>query len=541
MSDISSPNATFKEGQEEENGAPSETSAQYIQGSRLYIIIAALCMCLFLTNLEIPIVSTALISITNDLSGLDKVYWITTAYMLGYVGVLIISAKISDLVGRKSTLLTVIFIFVVFSGACGAAQTMEQLIIFRALQGIGGAGNYALCVAITVELVPPAKYAKYTSLMSIAYAFSLLLGPVMGGAISENSTWRWIFLLNVPPAILAGVVLVLALPNGFSHHNERAESLSPGEYVRQIFRKADILGSGMLLVATTLLVTALEEANHEFEWNSAFTIVLFVVSGVTWILFLVWERWITLYSEYVEPVFPWRFAENRVCVGMLLNAIFLGAVWFTTMFQLPQRFQIVNQLSPLQAAVRFIPFTLAAPFGSVLAPAIGKMFKVPLLYLVIFASAIQVISYVLLGTLSESLEISASQYGYQILGGLGCGINISLLILMTPFTVEQRDNAVAMGAVAQFRVMGGCMGIAIATAVANEYLQSNLSLFLGAGEVNAILRSAEMLSTLPLADQSLVRGVYSASYNLQMKILAGFAGGQVLTSLLMWQKSQLVV
>lgn len=98
-----------------------------------------------------------------------------------------------------------------------------------------------------------------------------------------------------------------------------------------------------------------------------------------------------------------------------------------------------------------------------------------------------------------------------------------------------------MGAVAQFRVMGGCIGIAIVTAVANGYLQSNLSLFLKADEVDTILRSAEMLGTLPSVDQSLVRGVYSASYNLQMKILAGFAGGQVLTSLLMWQKSQLVV
>ncbi|KAL4860850.1 major facilitator superfamily domain-containing protein, partial [Aspergillus spectabilis] len=382
-------------------------------------------MCLFLTNLEIPIVSTALISITSDLGGLDKVYWITTAYMLGYVGVLIISAKISDLLGRKSTLLAVVFIFVVFSGACGASQTMEQLIVFRALQGIGGAGNYALCIAITVELVPPEKYAKYTSLISIAYAFSLLLGPVMGGAISENSTWRWIFLLNVPPAIIAGVVIVFVLPNRFPHHNApRREVVPLKESLRQLLRKADILGASMLLVATTLFVTALEEANQGFEWDSAFIITLIVISGLAWILFLTWERRVTLHSEYVEPVFPWRFVQNRVWVAMLLNAICLGAVWFTTMFQLPQRFQIVNQLSPLQAAVRFIPFTLAAPFGSMMAPAVGKIFKVPLVYLVLFASVIQVISYVLLGTLSESLEISASQYGYQILGGFGCGINI---------------------------------------------------------------------------------------------------------------------
>ncbi|KAL2831386.1 major facilitator superfamily domain-containing protein [Aspergillus cavernicola] len=386
-------------------------------------------------------------------------------------------------------------------------------IVFRALQGIGWAGNYALCVAITLELVPPGKYAKYASLMSIIYAFSLLLGPVIGGTISENSTWRWIFLLNVPPAALAGVVLVVALPNGFPYHNEqRGEVLSLRESLRQTVREADFLGSSMLLVATTLFVTALEEANQEFQWRSAFTIVLFIISGLTWILFLAWERRVTLYSKYVEPVFPW--SSNAICLGAL---------------------------SPLQAAVRFIPFTLIVPFGSMIAPAIGKILKVPLLYLVLLASVIQVISYVLLGTLSVSLSISASQYGYQILAGFGCGINITLLILIVPFTVEQRDNAVAMGAVAQFRVMGGCSGIAIVTAVANGYLQSHLSQFLVLDEVDAILQSAEMLSTLSSAEQRLARGVFSASYNLRMKILAGFAGREVLASLLMWQKSQLKV
>lgn len=110
------------------------------------------------------------------------------------------------------------------------------------------------------------------------------------------------------------------------------------------------------------------------------------------------------------------------------------------MFQLPQRFQIVNQLTPLQAAVRFIPFTVAAPVASVAAPALGKLLKVPLIYLVLSASLLQVASYVLLGTMSESLSIPAAQYGYQILAGFGCGVNLTLLILMTPFTIEKRDS-----------------------------------------------------------------------------------------------------
>ncbi|PWY83834.1 MFS general substrate transporter [Aspergillus sclerotioniger CBS 115572] len=516
--------------------SPVETPEEYIQGPRLYAIIVLLCLSLFLTNLEIPIVSTALVSITEELQGMDKVYWITTAYMLGYVGLLIISAKFSDIFGRKSSLLVFLSIFVVFSGATGGSQTMEQLIIFRSFQGVGGAGTYSLCTVILLELIPPAKYAKYTSWISVIYAFSLLLGPLLGGAISESSSWRWIFLLNVPPAGLGIALLALALPNRFPHHNsprQARETFSLWASLSQTIRRVDILGSTMLLVATILLVTALEEGNQQYAWRSAFTIVLLTVSGATWILFLLWERRVTLGSRAIEPVFPWRFAgRNSVC---------LGAVWFSTMFQLPQRFQIVNQLSPFQAAIRFIPYTVAAPLGSVLGPTIGKVFRVPLLYLVLVASLIQVASYVLLGTLPDSLSITAAQYGYQVLAGFGCGVNITLLILMTPFTIEKRDNAVGMGAIAQFRVMGGCIGIAILTAVANGYIHSHLQHALAADQWQTISHSAALIWTLSPAAQTLVRVTYSASYNLQMQILAGFAGGQVLASLLMWQKKQIIV
>lgn len=110
------------------------------------------------------------------------------------------------------------------------------------------------------------------------------------------------------------------------------------------------------------------------------------------------------------------------------------------MFQIPQQYQIVKNLSPLQAGVRFIPFTIAAPVGSVIAPTIGKIFKVPLVYLVLVASTIQVVGYALFTTLPTSTHIEAAQYGYQIIAGFGCGINITLLSLMTPFAVEKRDQ-----------------------------------------------------------------------------------------------------
>ncbi|OGM40588.1 hypothetical protein ABOM_010663 [Aspergillus bombycis] len=505
-------------------GASGTIKDQYITGLRLHLITASLFMCLFLTNLEIPIVNTSAFSITREIGGLDKVFWIITAYMLGYVGVLVISAKFSDLFGRKSSLILAILIFMIFSGACGASQTIVQLIIFRAFQGIGGAGNYSLCAAIILELVPSEKYAKYTSSVAIVYALSLLLGPIFGGAISESSTWRWVFLLNIPPVALAGIILIIALPNRFpNHHAPRDErrNFSLQDYIREVIRKVDMLGSSMLLVAQCALWPLWKKQTKSMKWKSPFTIVMLVISGVAWVVFLAWERRVTLASSQVEPVFPWRFVHNRVWIGMLLNSIFLGGTWFVTIFQLPQRFQVVNGLSPLQAGIRFIPFTAAAPVGSALSSA--------------------VVGFALLSTLSASLTITAAQYGYQIIAGFGCGINISLLILMTPFTVEERDKAVAMGAVAQFRVMGGSIFLAIATSVSNGFIRSHLRGLLDDGQLPSVLYSAAAVPMLPPDAQIIVRTVFSESYNLQMKILAGCAGGQVLASFLMWQKEQVII
>ena len=217
----------------------------------------------------------------------------------------------------------------------------------------------------------------------------------------------------------------------------------------------------MLLTATTFLVAALQEAGRSFPWKSAFVIAMLIVSGFTWPAFLLWERKVTLTEQEQEPIFPWRFIQSRVWAGMLWyvlflllshsprltnlsNALFLGGPWFVAMFQIPQRFQFVNIISPLQAGIRFIPFTLAAPVGSVVGPMIAKIGKVPPIYLVISASVIQVIGFALLSTLPASQSVSKAQYGYEFLAGFGCGTNITLLILMTPFSVEARDKGMFM-------------------------------------------------------------------------------------------------
>ncbi|RAH67538.1 uncharacterized protein BO66DRAFT_440995 [Aspergillus aculeatinus CBS 121060] len=171
------------------------------------------------------------------------------------------------------------------------------------------------------------------------------------------------------------------------------------------------------------------------------------------------------------------------------------------MFELQQRFEMVNQVSTFHAAIRFIPFTVAASVGSILASTVAKMLKVPLLYLLGIGSSMQVVSYVLLGTVSGQDDISARQYGYQVLAGLACGINIPLLTLMTRYATERKAHDVT----------------------------------------EAAQKPTGVIATLPAGTQDLIRGTYAASHDLQMKVLAGLAGGQVLATMAMWQPSPSII
>ncbi|KAF7953324.1 hypothetical protein EAE96_006535 [Botrytis aclada] len=520
-----------------------EVRFQYLKGLRLHLVTAAICMTLFLTNLEIPIVTTALISITNDLHHFGQDNWIISAYMLGYVSMLVIWAKLSDIFGRKPFAVLVVLLFTIFSGLCGAAQTMTQLIVFRALQGLGGGGNFAIGTIILVELVPKELYPKYTGLVSVVFSFSLLLGPIFGGALNHSPDWRWIFLLNVPLGILALAAFVFGLPASFPYQgqNIRHQRIEPSSS-KEAFRKIDFVGAILLVIATTLLVAALQETGGEFAWNSAFVVTLLIISGVTWVLFVLWERRVTLNMTSIEPVFPWRLMKSRVWVGMTLNALFLGGPWFVTIFQLPQRFQVVDGISALDSGFKLIPFTVLAPVGSVISAVLAGKVKIPPIYLVLVASCIQVIGFALLSTLPIKAAASPAQYGYQVITGFGIGINISTLILMTPYSVaDPRDNSVALGCVTQFRIMGGALGLAIVTAAYKGYVTSRLSSFLTAEEQFSIFESAKYIQSLSPEIQGKVREVLAGGYNLQFRILIALAAAQIPSSLLMWKKQQIVV
>lgn len=275
---------------------------------------------MLLVTIEVSIVGTSLVSITDDLHGFRQTGWVVTGYLVTYSSTIILWAKCSDIFGRKGAIMATTLIFVIFSGGCGASQTMSQLIANRAFQGIGAAGCWSTALVIAYEMVPQDKYPATAAELGAVSALGSLVGPVIGGGISERSTWRWAFLLSVPAGVITMVLLFLCMPTDFPYQGQPsyvAPTLRQKMSPRSLSR-LDLSGAFLLLGASMLLVTVLLEASNEFAWNSAAAIALLVVSAVLWSLFLVNERIVTSDKWRPEPLFPWRFFSNRVWMGTLL-------------------------------------------------------------------------------------------------------------------------------------------------------------------------------------------------------------------------------
>ncbi|KAF2643545.1 putative multidrug resistance protein fnx1 [Massarina eburnea CBS 473.64] len=531
--------ATMEKTQSEEAQVTASPDVpQYLGGLRKHflmlgsrLIANSLYLSIFLVNFEISIVSTSLVSITNDFKQFGRISWAITAYLLTYTAFMVVFAKLSDTLGRKSILLSCIFVFVAFSGACGAAQTMNQLIVFRAFQGLGASGVYSLIMVILFELVPPELYPRNGVALTAVFAISLCTAPLLGGAINENTTWRWIFLLNVPAGTVGLVIVFLSLPKNFPHHGESHEKTS------RDLKSIDTIGAALMLTAIILLITGFEEASNFSPWSSAEVLAPMLISMVVWIAFFFFERMLTLRAtEFPEPVFPWRFCTSRVIMGIFMNAFLCGAVFTACVIQIPLLYQAVNGESPWHAGVRLIPFGGAVPFGAGLSAALCGKRRIPIIYMLFPALVFQAVGLVFMSRMTLDHILWKGQYGLQFMTGLGCGISMGVVTLMIPAVIERRDLATATATTVQVRMLGGALSLAVVTAVMNHDLNHTLAGILPPKQLVHIFQTLEAIGSISEPNKTVVRDTFLKGYNMQLRILIGFVLFEIPATLLMWQK-----
>ncbi|CAI9626582.1 unnamed protein product [Alternaria burnsii] len=506
--------------------------SKYITGIKLYLINTCLTVSIFLVTLESTIISTAIVDITDELGGYEKSSWLFTAYMLTYCSLQMIWAKLSDIAGRKYTLIAALLIFTLFSALCGASQTLIQLIMFRWCQGIGGCGVYALTQLLFMEIVPKRKFPQYMAGVSMVLALSLITGPLLGGGITLHGSWRWIFLLNVPVGVLTAISLCFTLPRTL--FNEPAAQQKHPIFSKQTLRRLDFLGATLMLGTLVLLATGLQQASLDYAWSSNKVLPLLVASAPFAIAFFTWQWYATQHRTNPEPVFPWRFCQSRIQLGMIINTYLSGTVMFVCIAQIPQRYITVNGLSPLAAAVRLLTYGAFVPFGSGVAGALMGKPRIPPCWIILAGSLMEVLGITLLAWIDTSSHIDASQYAYQIIAGTGTGLVNSGLIMLVPYAMEKRDLAVGSAATSQFRTLGGLVGIAIVTSISTPYIRSHLTDILPLELAESLLERTELVQHLSPETLERVRMLFGEAYNLQVKVLIGFAVAKVPVTGLMW-------
>ncbi|KAK9779911.1 putative Major facilitator superfamily (MFS) profile domain-containing protein [Seiridium cardinale] len=478
---------------------------------------------LLFSSLDASIVGTSLVTISVELQDFRNSPWVALSYLLAYMGFAVLFAKLSDIYGRRTLLAVAWILFTAFSLGCGLAANMPSLIIFRAIQGVGGSGLYSLAQVCLFEVGPSNKPSLLGALVGMTLAVSFVLGPVLGGTITRFATWSWIFYINIPFGILALLGLAFAWPP-----NKKSEPLGLWE----ISRKFNICGNILMISASGLLVYALQEAgSFNYAWNSPAIIATLSVAAVSWVLFIGREFFLVRRrNRYIDPVFPTRLIIQRPFLAALSCSFLAGFTYLALIIILPERFQIVNGDDSLMAGVHLLPQLGACAFGSFLAGAVSSKRNNTAVTLIV-AHCLQLIGIGLLSTLSDVHTAIEAQYGYQAIFGLGVGLSFASVTILTSVRSLPEDLAVAQGAIAQARVFGGALGITICMIIVNKHIQTGLGDELGSSDMSALQRDPVTISYFPPDIQALVRKTYAGAFTNDIKVMIGVTAVGLLVSL----------
>ncbi|KAL5357557.1 major facilitator superfamily domain-containing protein [Aspergillus floccosus] len=496
-----------------------------LSGLRLNIVVFGLWISLFLAALDSTIISTALFDISNSLHQTSKSAWVVTSYLLTYNAFVLLIAKLSDIVGLKPLLLGSNVVFLVFSIASGVARTMNQLIVFRAFQGIGASGLYCLVFVAILRLISLEKAGLYSGVISSVFALSNLLGPILGGVIVDNTTWRWIFYINIPLAAIATALLGLAIP-----------ASDDTKFTRQAFERLDFVGSFLSICWLIPLLFALQEGGGDYAWDSSEVIGTLVGGIVALIVFLAYEAWLQHRKGSArEPIFPIRFVRDPMQGLLLLNVLFTGFAFYTSIINLPQRFQTVNDVSASRAGVLLLTLTLVLPFFSLVAGAVTAKAPQVTFTLLIFGTVLILASTACFGAaLPDGHTVAARQYGFEVLMGAGLGIISTTQYVILKMIFPPRDMAAGTGAMNMLRALGGCIGLAICAAMLSARLDDDLGAVLPGKSPEQIQLVKDSLhgaahgfSAKEIAG---VRRVYGRGYDDGFKVMIAFAGANVVVA-----------
>jgi EmrB/QacA subfamily drug resistance transporter len=430
-----------------------------LEGWALFSVLIALLLTLLLAALDQTIVSTALPRIIGELNGFDRYTWVATAYLLTTTALIPIVGKLSDQFGRKVFLLVGVVIFLLGSALSGASQTMNQLIIFRGFQGIGAGILTTMVFTAVGDIFPGASRARWQGVFSSVFGIASVIGPTAGGWITENTSWRWVFYVNLPIGIIAFIALLIWLPTSIQVRSSAYTG-------REAYKRVDFAGALLAAAATVCLLLGLTWGGQTYPWGSFQVIGILVASGVLFVLFFVAER------LAVEPILPLDLFKNRVFAADAVVALLLGMAFLSTLFYIPLFIQGVMGLSATYSGLAISPLTLALVLTSITGGRLISRFG-RYQWLTIAGSVTVGIGVLLATRLTVSTSLGELSLSMVIIG-LGLGFLLPVITLVAQNSVPRNQLGVATGAVTYLRSAGSTFGLAILGTVVNNSVTSEL-------------------------------------------------------------------
>lgn len=401
-------------------------------------ILFAVMLGMFLSALDQTIVGTALPRITADLRGTNELYtWVVTIYLLTSTITGVFYGKLSDIFGRRPMLLIGIVLFLLGSALCGLAWSMESLIAFRGIQGVGAGAIFPISLAVIGDLFTPRERGKYQGLFGAVFGVSAILGPLLGGWLTENLSWHWIFFVNLPIGVVALFIIYRFLP---TVHGERPT------------RNLDYLGAAVFTVAVSLLLIGLTN-KQTMDWTDPW------VGGAILVALLVGIAFLFVESRAAEPIVPLELFRNRGYAVTILVTFLSAMGFFGAVVYLPLWFQTVREISPTDSGLQTLALLAGLIVSSIVSGALVSRtgrYK----WIIAVSLALTGAGLWLMTNLTATTDLPML-WVWMFITGLGIGPSFSVLTIVIQSVVPFERLGVATSNLTFFRQIGGSVGLAI--------------------------------------------------------------------------------